>query len=132
MKTKKNASLRVAAFATLAISFGLLAFTNASATGNINKAKKMTTFVGGDIHTLTFTKSGLFVTGHEAGSLSTNAGMRWKSIPSFKNADIMGWATTDLGYLGGTRSAPRRNMFTWAPHKRAFFVPLMAGKHGRL
>ena len=101
MKTKKNASLRVAAFATLAISFGLRAFTNASATGNINKAKKMTTFVGGDIHTLTFTKSGLFVTGHEAGSLSTNAGMRWKSIPSFKNADIMGWATTDLGYLAG-------------------------------
>ncbi len=61
----------------------------------------MTTFVGGDIHTLTFTKDGLFVTGHEGGSVSTNQGMNWKSVASLKNTDIMGWATTDLGYLAG-------------------------------
>ena len=59
------------------------------------------TFVGGDIHTLTFTKDGLFVTGHEGGSLSTNEGVKWKSVASFKNTDIMGWATTDSGYLAG-------------------------------
>jgi photosystem II stability/assembly factor-like uncharacterized protein len=65
------------------------------------KLQKMTTFVGGDIHTLTFTKDGLFVTGHEGGSLSTSEGMKWNSIASFKGADIMGWATTNSTYLAG-------------------------------
>lgn len=70
----------------------------ASAATNI---KKVSTFVGGDIHTLTYTKSGLFVTGHESGSISTNEGFKWNAIPSFRNADIMGWATTNSGYLAG-------------------------------
>ena len=58
-------------------------------------------YVGGDIHTLTFTKDGLFVTGHQGGSYSTNDGLKWISVPSFKNVDIMGWATTSAGYLAG-------------------------------
>ena len=61
----------------------------------------MTTFVGSDIHTLTFTNSGLFVTGHSAGSYSTNEGIKWRGIASFNNVDIMGWATTNLGFLAG-------------------------------
>ena len=65
------------------------------------KPLRMMTFVGGDIHTLTFTKDGLFVTGHEGGSISTNEGVKWKSVASFKNTDIMGWASTDSGYLAG-------------------------------
>ena len=65
------------------------------------KVQRFTTFVGGDIHTLTYTKTGLFVTGHESGSLSKDEGMTWKSIPSFKNVDIMAWATTNSGYLAG-------------------------------
>ncbi len=83
----------------LIVIFGLTAIANASAT--TSHAKRSTTFVGGDIHTLTYTKTGLFVTGHESGSLSKNEGLTWKFIPSFKNADIMGWATTNVGYLAG-------------------------------
>jgi photosystem II stability/assembly factor-like uncharacterized protein len=74
--------------------------TSAAADSSTN-SKRMTTFVGGDIHTLTFTKDGLFVTGHDGGSLSTSEGLKWKSVASFKSTDIMGWATTDLGYLAG-------------------------------
>jgi photosystem II stability/assembly factor-like uncharacterized protein len=65
------------------------------------RIQKMTTFVGGDLHTLTVTKNGLFVTGHEAGSQSADEGLTWKSVASFKGVDIMSWATTDFGYLAG-------------------------------
>ena len=91
--------MRISLLATLALSFIALPLTNA--TGAVVHAKNTTTFVGGDIHTLTFTKAGLFVTGHEAGSLSTDGGMKWKSVPSFQNVDVMAWATTSLGYLAG-------------------------------
>ena len=87
----------------LAISIGLISLnvpTSWAAT-QPTKPEKMMTFVGGDIHSLTFTKDGLFVTGHEGGSVSRNEGMKWKSVASFKGTDIMGWATTDLGYLAG-------------------------------
>lgn len=73
----------------------------ASATSTSKVVKRTTTFVGGDLHTLTFTKNGLFVTGHQAGSNSTNEGIKWRNISSINNADIMGWATTNLGYLAG-------------------------------
>lgn len=75
--------------------------SNASAAGTSKVVKRTTTFVGGDIHTLTFTKNGLFVTGHEAGSNSTDEGISWKNISSINNTDIMAWATTKLGYLAG-------------------------------
>jgi photosystem II stability/assembly factor-like uncharacterized protein len=90
-------------FVAFAISTGLISLNISitSAVGPSTKSQRAATFVGGDIHTLTFTKNGLFVTGHEGGSLSTNEGMKWKSVASFKNSDIMGWATTDSGYLAG-------------------------------
>lgn len=73
----------------------------ASATDPSKIGKRTSTFVGGDIHTLTFTKNGIFVTGHEAGSNSTDEGIKWRNIASINNADIMGLATTNLGYLAG-------------------------------
>jgi photosystem II stability/assembly factor-like uncharacterized protein len=73
----------------------------ASASDPLKVTKRTSTFVGGDIHTLTFTKNGLFVTGHQAGSNSTNEGIKWRNISSINNADIMGWAITNLGYLAG-------------------------------
>lgn len=89
--------------ATMFTAFVLIfSFTTiASSSATTSHTQRATTFVGGDIHTLTYTKSGLFVTGHESGSLSRDEGMTWKVVPSFKNADIMGWATTNLGYLAG-------------------------------
>lgn len=99
MNFKRLLSFRTPMFVALVLIFGLTAIANTSATtSHINRS---TTFVGGDIHTLSYTKTGLFVTGHESGSLSRDEGFTWKSIPSFKNADIMGWATTDVGYLAG-------------------------------
>lgn len=73
----------------------------ASASASSTRTHKATTFVGGDLHTLTYTSDGLFVTGHLSGSVSKDEGTTWKSVTSFKNADIMGWATTDVGYLAG-------------------------------
>lgn len=83
----------------LGVSLGLILAPPALAA--VGHVKRMTTFVGGDIHSLTYTKTGLFVTGHLSGSLSKDEGLTWKTVPSFKNADIMGWATTDAGYLAG-------------------------------
>ena len=96
---KRNQILLVA----LIISTGLISSNvpTSWAADPSTKPQRMMTFVGGDIHTLTFTKDGLFVTGHEGGSLSTNEGVKWKSVASFKNTDIMGWATMDSGYLAG-------------------------------
>lgn len=84
----------------------LLGFTpsltfDASATEVSKIAKRTSAFVGGDLHTLTFTKDGLFVTGHEGGGNSKDEGIKWRNIASIGNADIMGWATTDVGYLAG-------------------------------
>jgi len=83
----------------LGLMFGSVVAPVASAT--TSHAKRTTTFVGGDIHTLTYTSTGLFVTGHLSGSLSKDEGTTWKTVPSFKNADIMSWATTSVGYLAG-------------------------------
>lgn len=99
MKSKRILSLRTPMFTALILIFCLTPIASASAT--TSHAKRSTTFVGGDIHTLTYTKTGLFVTGHESGSLSKDEGFTWKSIPTFRNADIMGWATTNVGYLAG-------------------------------
>lgn len=100
MKNKNFRSLLIV-FVTFTVGINFLPLTIANAS-NINKRiQRTTTFVGGDLHTLTSTKNGLFVTGHEAGSRSTNEGLTWKSITSFKGVDIMSWATTDLGYLAG-------------------------------
>jgi len=71
------------------------------ASAGTTNAKRMTTFVGGDIHTLTDTNAGLYVTGHMSGSISKDEGITWKAVASFKNADIMGWATTNIGFLAG-------------------------------
>lgn len=85
----------------LILGFSLSVTSSASAASTSKVVKRATTFVGGDVHTLTFTKDGLFVTGHEAGSKSTDEGISWKSIPSLNNVDVMAWATTKLGYLAG-------------------------------
>lgn len=75
--------------------------TAPTASATTSNVKGTTTFVGGDIHTLTYTNNGLYVTGHLSGSVSKDEGITWKAVPSFKNADIMGWATTNAGYLAG-------------------------------
>jgi photosystem II stability/assembly factor-like uncharacterized protein len=89
--------------AALAVTTGLILLNPplGAAADSSSKSQRTTTFVGGDLHTLTFTKDGLFVTGHEGGSLSVNEGLKWKSVPSFKGTDIMSWATTDSLYLAG-------------------------------
>ena len=100
MNQRKRTSL-VVICVTFASIFGLFVVSNAVAADVSKKVQRMSTFVGGDIHTLTFTKNGLFVTGHEAGSYSTDEGMHWKKISTINNVDIMSWATTTLGYLAG-------------------------------
>lgn len=100
IKDMKRTTLSTSVF-LIAISGSLISPAAASASDPLKVTKRATTFVGGDIHTLTFTKNGLFVTGHEAGSNSTDEGVSWKNISSINNADIMAWATTKLGYLAG-------------------------------
>ncbi|MBI3430237.1 MAG: hypothetical protein HY050_09350 [Actinobacteria bacterium] len=101
MIKNKNGATLTALFATLVLGMTFFSIANASGSQPSTVVKKATTFVGGDIHTLTFTKNGLFITGHEAGSYSSNEGLQWKSITSLKNVDIMAWATTTSGYLAG-------------------------------
>lgn len=93
----------VGSSAAIITALALVSSSPATATTSVSTGhpQRSTTFVGGDIHTLTYTDNGLYVTGHLSGSLSKDEGMTWKAIPSFKNADIMGWATTDVGYLAG-------------------------------
>jgi hypothetical protein len=95
-----------------------------SAHGSASKVSpsKTAIFVGGDIHTLTYTADGLFVTGHQAGNVSTDGGVSWKVISSFNNADIMGWATTSSGYLAGGhtgmyRTTNRGKTFSRGPER---------------
>ncbi|HEY3292291.1 MAG TPA: hypothetical protein VGJ85_01485 [Candidatus Nanopelagicaceae bacterium] len=99
MNIRKSTWLPGSIVIAFGLTLGLIAGPVASAT--TSHAKKMTTFVGGDIHTLTYTNTGLYVTGHLSGSISKDEGITWKTVPSFKNADIMGWATTNGGYLAG-------------------------------
>jgi photosystem II stability/assembly factor-like uncharacterized protein len=101
LRVAKNKFAFVALLTGFAIGSNPLYSTSAGAANSPTKIQRMNTFVGGDIHTLTYTKSGLFVTGHEAGSYSIDEGMKWKNIASLNSADIMGWATTDLGFLAG-------------------------------
>ena len=89
----------VSIFTALVLALSFLTIADASA--GTNKAERATTYVGGDIHTLTYTKNGLILTGHESGSVSKDEGITWKTIPSFKHSDIMAWATTDVGSLAG-------------------------------
>lgn len=101
IKDMKRLFSIISKFAIVLLGFTLSLTFDASATDASKIAKRTSTFVGGDLHTLTFTKNGLFVTGHEAGSNSINEGIKWRNIASIGNADIMGWATTDVGYLAG-------------------------------
>lgn len=99
MNFRKFVGFSTVTATAIALIFNFVVIPVASAA--TSQAKRMATFVGGDIHTLTYTDNGLFVTGHLSGSLSKDEGMTWKSVPSFRNADIMGWATTNVGYLAG-------------------------------
>lgn len=96
---KKIGRFPISATMAFVLIFGLSALPAASAA--TSHSKRSTTFVGGDVHTLTYTKTGLYVTGHLSGSVSRDEGITWKAVPTFKNADIMAWATTDAGYLAG-------------------------------
>ncbi len=98
MKTKKH-SLSVA----LLLVAGILvpASTESASAATTRPLAKSGTFVGGDLHTLIFTKAGLFVTGHQGGSASTDLGMTWKPVASLKNTDIMSWAVLDSTYFAG-------------------------------
>lgn len=99
MKKSRFPFFTLTALIAIGINFFVLPIVSAS--GNPKPTSRKMTYVGGDIHSLTFTKDGLFVTGHQGGSYSTNDGLKWISIPSFKNTDIMGWATTSASYLAG-------------------------------
>ncbi|MFZ2227799.1 MAG: hypothetical protein WA090_05690 [Candidatus Nanopelagicaceae bacterium] len=101
MKERKRGFFLASTILIVILGFAFPISENAFAVEAAAKAKRVSTFVGGDIHTLTFTKNGLFVTGHEAGSNSKDEGSTWRDISSIDNADIMGWATTKLGYLAG-------------------------------
>ena len=101
LRRKKNGIFFLTLFAVISLGSTFLYSTGALAASPSSKMQRMTTFVGGDIHTLTFTKSSIFITGHEAGSYTTNEGLKWRAISSLDNADIMGWATTEFGYLAG-------------------------------
>jgi len=103
--------------------------TIASAAGTSKVVKRTTTFVGGDIHTLTFTKNGLFVTGHEAGSNSTDEGISWKGIPSLNNVDVMAWATTKLGYLAGGHDGLYRSINSGKTFTRLSFYNKASDVH---
>ena len=100
MKIKNRAVSRLV-LATMTFGIALFPVTNSVAAQSSKSVTRMTTFVGGDIHTLTLTKNGLFVTGHEGGSYSTDEGMKWRGVPTLTNTDIMGWATTSSGFLAG-------------------------------
>ncbi|MDP1719570.1 MAG: hypothetical protein Q8L08_00995 [Candidatus Nanopelagicaceae bacterium] len=101
IKERKRGTFFTSALLILTLGSFLPISVSAFAAEATTKVKRTSTLVGGDIHTLTFTKNGIFVTGHQAGSNSTNEGIKWRNIPSINNADIMGWATTNLGYLAG-------------------------------
>jgi photosystem II stability/assembly factor-like uncharacterized protein len=101
VKREKPRTFFTLAFLILTLGSSLSISVNAFAVDASKKIKRTSAFVGGDLHTLTFTKDGLFVTGHEAGSNSTDEGIKWRNIASLNNADIMGWATTNNGYLAG-------------------------------
>lgn len=98
---KKSRLIILAMSTSIAVGINFFVFPTARGAVVPQLTPRAMSYVGGDIHTLTFTKDGLFVTGHQAGSYSTNQGMKWIPVPSFKNADIMGWATTSAGYLAG-------------------------------
>lgn len=62
-------------------------------------------FVGGDLHSLVVDPadpSRLYVGGHEAVAMSTDAGRTWRQVDSLDGADAMGWAfTKDQVMVGG-------------------------------
>ena len=98
---KKSRLIILVMSTSIAVSINYFVLPTAQASITAKASPRAMPYVGSDIHSLTFTKDGLFVTGHQAGSYSNNQGMKWISVPSFKNADIMGWATTNRGYLVG-------------------------------
>ena len=101
MSTMRHRFPYIPAAHFVAVAFIALAITTPWTANASSNVRRMTTLVGGDLHTLTYTKSGLFVTGHESGSVSTDEGFKWKAILSLKSVDIMAWASTDAGYLAG-------------------------------
>lgn len=117
------------ALATLTIGIVLFPIANSVAAQSATSVRRMTTFVGGDIHTLTLTKNGLFVTGHEGGSYSMDEGVKWKSVPTLSNTDIMGWATTSSGYLAGGHNGLYRSTDGGKTFKRFKFYGKTSDVH---
>ena len=99
MNLKRCVGVSASLIAASALTVSLIIAPTAEAT--TSHGKRTATFVGDDLHTLTYTKAGLFVTGHQSGSVSKDGGLTWKVVPSFKNVDVMAWATTGNGYLAG-------------------------------
>ena len=99
MKFNSRIGSPVSISTALVLALSFLSIADVSA--NTGQVQRATTYVGGDIHTLTYTKNGLIVTGHESGSISNDEGKTWKVIPSFQHSDIMAWATTNVGALAG-------------------------------
>lgn len=127
MTIKVSFNLLTKAVLPLMAVFLLLPISSASASSA--RIHKATTFVGGDLHTLTYTSSGLFVTGHLSGSVSRDEGTTWKAVPSFKNADIMAWATTDIGYLAGGHNGLFRASKSGANFSRFNFFGKVSDVH---
>ena len=126
---KKSRLLILALGISTAIGINLFVLPTVHAAVNPKDHQRGMSFVGGDIHTLTFTRDGLFVTGHQGGSYSTNDGVKWISVPSFKNADIMGWATTNVGYLAGGHTGLYRSTGSGMPFVKFNFYGTTSDVH---
>ncbi len=127
MKISSRIGLPVSIFTALVLALSFLPTTDVFASSK--KAERATTYVGGDIHTLTYTKNGLILTGHESGSISKDEGITWKTIPSFKHSDIMAWATTDVGSLAGGHNGLFRSNFEGKSFVRFNFFDKVSDVH---
>jgi photosystem II stability/assembly factor-like uncharacterized protein len=127
MKIASRLFLQVLPFTALLLVTNFMSIASVSA--NTRPARNGMTYVGGDIHTLTYTEHGLFLTGHESGSVSTDEGMTWKSIPSFKNTDIMSWATTREGFLAGGHGGLYRSTLSGKSFVRYNFFGKVSDVH---
>jgi len=126
---KKSRALILAVSVSTAIGINFFVFPTVHAAVNPKDHQRVMAYVGGDIHTLTFTNDGLFVTGHQGGSYSPNDGLKWIAVPSFKNTDIMGWATTNLGYLAGGHTGLYRSTGSGKPFVRFNFYGTTSDVH---
>jgi hypothetical protein len=79
-------------------------------------------FVGGDLHSLVADPANpdrLFVGGHQAVAVSSDAGKTWSAVPTLRDADAMGWGFTGdtvwvSGHPGLNRSSDGGRTFTRA------------------